>query len=106
MMQQDGELELGEVEAEDWHDIPWHDIPLSPQRIELMDDTIWGEQDVRSMLLNLFDRGMYELGLDYLLFSTLGVLDHLHPSAIEMVLEKLADEGFITYRDRHIEYKE
>ena len=58
-----------------------------------MDDTIWGEQDVRAVLLNLFDRGVYELGLDYLLFSTRGALDHLHPFAIEMVLEKLADQG-------------
>ena len=85
---------------------PGNDTPLSPQRIELMDDTIWGEQDVRSVLLNLFDRGVYNLGLDDLLFSTPGALDHLHPFAIEMVLEKLADEGFISYRDRHIEYEE
>ena len=49
---------------------------------------------------------MYELGLDELIFSTGGALDHLHCSMIEMVLEKLSDEGFIKYADRHIEYME
>ena len=71
-----------------------------------MDDTLWGEQDVRRVLAGLFNRGMYELGLDYLLFSTDGALDHLHGSMIEMVLEKLSDECFITYAENHIEFME
>ena len=52
-----------------------------------MGDTLWGEQDVRRVLAGLFNRGMCYLGLDYLLFSTDGALDHLHRFAIEMVLE-------------------
>ena len=46
---------------------------------------------------------MYTLGLDYLLFSTDGALDHLPHCAVELVLEKLANEGFITYNENHIE---
>ena len=38
--------------------------------------------------------------------TTLGALDHLHGSMIEMVLEKLSDEGFITYAENHIEFME
>ena len=45
---------------------------MSPERIDLMGDALWGEHDVRSVLMGLFGRGMYSLSLDYLVFSTGG----------------------------------
>ena len=42
--------------------------------MDLMGDALWGEYDVRTVLAGLFNGGMYELSLDYLIFSTGGAL--------------------------------